>query len=68
MGELEKYHKFFQKYFRGRNFEARRNFYEKPANQSFQNSPKSLPEAEKYDFSPKSHSIRPISWKSVKTV
>ena len=68
MGELEKHHKFFLRSFRGRNFETHRNFDEKPANQSFQNSPKSLPEAKKYDFSPKSHSIRPISWKSVKTV
>ena len=66
MGELEKHHKFFLKNFRGRNFEARRNFYEKPANESFQNTQKSLPEAEKSDFSPNSHSIRPISWKTVK--
>ena len=50
---MKKHHKFFLKNFRGRNFETRKNFDEKPANQSFQNSQKSLPEAEKSDFSPK---------------
>ena len=63
MGDSEEHHKFF-KIFEAE--ETRINFDENPANQSFQNSQKSLLEAEKCDFSPNSHSIRPISWKRVK--
>ena len=65
MGELENIYKFFfRKYFRDRNFEARRNFDEKPTNVSFQNGRKSLPDTKKSDFSAVSQSIRLISWKS----
>ena len=64
MGELENIYKFYWKYFRGKNFEARRNFDEKPTNVSFQNGRKSLPDTKKSDFSAVSQSIRLISWKS----
>ena len=60
----KKHIRFFRKYFRGRNFEARRNFDEKPTNVSFQNGRKSLPDTKKSDFSAVSQSIRLISWKS----
>ena len=63
MGELEKLYKFFGKYFRGRNFDARRNFDKKPTNVGFQKSRKSLPDTKKSDFSAVSQSIRLISWK-----
>ena len=53
IGQVENIHKFFSENFGGRNFEPRRNFWEKPTNGIFQKMTKSDIWGQKISFQPK---------------